>query len=314
MEIVLALGSALAYGVSDFTGGVLSKRAHVFTVILLSQVISCVLLLLALPFWEGSFPREALGWGSAAGVMGVAGAALLYRGLAVGRMGVVAPITAVLAATIPLTFGLITGERPGSVAFIGVIVGLVAVVLISMSPEPASDGGDAYRESFESRGASGTRGPREHRENRVLDAIAKGPVSRPAQGIPEAVGAGLGFGLFFILLERTPTDSGLWPLVGTRISMLATMGLLVAIGSASLRPPEGTVQALILLGVTNLGADLLFLLATRSGLLSLVAVITSLYPAATVALARVLLNERMVRQQLIGVAFAAASVTLIALR
>jgi drug/metabolite transporter (DMT)-like permease len=317
MEIVLALGSALAYGVSDFTGGVLSKRAHVFTVILISQLVSCALLLLALPVWAGSFSGDALGWGAAAGVMGVSGAALLYRGLAIGRMGVVAPITAVLAAAIPLTFGLITGERPGSVALIGVIVGLVAVVLISMSPEPVSEGGDTSRESGESGGARGPGGAREHhghQKHRVPQAIAREALSRPARGIAEAVGAGVGFGLFFILLERTPTDSGLWPLVGTRISMLAAVGLLVAIGSASLRPPTGTGQVLILLGVTNLGADLLFLLATRSGLLSLVAVITSLYPAATVALARVLLNERMVRQQLIGVALAAVSVTLIALR
>ena len=285
MEIVLALGSALAYGVSDFTGGVLTKKDHVFTVILLSQLVSSAILLFALPFWDGSFSWQAVQWGAAAGVAGMAGAALLYRGLAIGRMGVVAPITAVLAAAIPLSFALAVGERPGWVALIGVVVGLVAVVLISSAPDPAS-----------------------------ADApVAKASMLSGGSGVVEALGAGVGFGLFFILLERTPGESGLWPLVGTRISMVAFVALLAAVAGAPVRPPAGMGRSLILLGITNLGADLLFLLATRTGLLSLVAVITSLYPAATVALARVVLDERMVKQQLVGVVCAALSVSLIAL-
>ena len=281
MEIVLALGSALAYGVSDFTGGVLSKRAHVFTVILVSQLVSSALLLIALPFWDGLFSWEALQWGAAAGLAGMTGAALLYRGLAIGRMGVVAPITAVLAAAIPLAFALAVGERPGLTALIGVVVGLIAVVLVSSSADAAA---------------------------------AKTSARFGGSGVAEALGAGVGFGLFFILLERTPHESGLWPLAGARVSMIALVVLLVAIARAPARPPAGMGGTLVLLGVTNLGADLLFLLATRTGLLSLVAVITSLYPAATVALARVVLDERMVKQQLVGVVCAAFSVALIALR
>jgi drug/metabolite transporter (DMT)-like permease len=134
------------------------------------------------------------------------------------------------------------------------------------------------------------------------------------KGVAEALGAGLGFGLFFILLERAPDGSGLWPLAGTRISMVAAVAVLAAVAGSSVRPAAGTVRSLVWLGFINLGADLLYLLATRRGLLSLVAVITSLYPAATVALARVVLDERMVKQQLAGVACAALSVTLIALR
>ncbi|MGH2698624.1 MAG: EamA family transporter [Actinomycetota bacterium] len=287
MEVVLALGSAIAYGVSDFTGGVLSKRAHVFTVILLSQLVSSAILILVLPFWDGSFSWRAVQWGAVAGIAGMAGASLLYRGPAIGRMGVVAPITAVLAAAIPLSFGLAFGERPGSVALVGVVVGLAAVVLISSSPEPASAGTETPPTA--SRRSGG-------------------------RGVAEALGAGAGFGLFFILLERTPRDSGLWPLIGTRISMVASVALLVAIAGALFRPTRGMGRSLVWLGFINLGADLLFLLATRTGLLSLVAVITSLYPAATVALARVYLNERMVRQQMFGILCAALSVTLIALR
>jgi drug/metabolite transporter (DMT)-like permease len=279
MEIVLALGSALAYGVSDFIGGILTKRVHVFSVILLSQLISCGVILALLPFWEGSFSTEAVGWGVAAGVAGVSGAAFLYRGLAIGRMGVVAPITGVLAAVIPLSFGLATGERPGPIALTGVVVGLAAVILISRSTQatPAESKSDAA-------------------------------------GVLEALGAGVGFGLFFILLERTPQDSGLWPLAGTRISMLIVIAFVALLAGAPMRPAANLGVSLLWLGIVNLGADLLYLLATRSGLLSIVAVLTSLYPAATVALARVVLNERMVRQQMIGVVGAGLSVTLIALR
>src|ERR671919_1806469 len=127
MEIVLALGSAIAYGVADFGGGVLSKKAHVFTVILLSQLTASLAVLAVLPFWDGVLSWPALQWGAAAGVAGMAGAAFLYRGLAIGRMGVVAPLTAVLAAAIPVAFGLATGERPGTVAIGGILIGIVAV-------------------------------------------------------------------------------------------------------------------------------------------------------------------------------------------
>jgi drug/metabolite transporter (DMT)-like permease len=284
MEIALALGSAIAYGISDFTGGVLSKRAHVLTVVLLSQIISTAIVVLVLPFWNGAFSWPALGWGAAAGVAGMAGAAFLYRGLAIARMGVVAPVTAVLSAAIPVSFGLVIEQRPDAVALIGVGVGLVAVLLISGAPQPAP-----------------------------ANPVAETGNPSTGSGIAEALGAGVSFGLFFILLERAPGESGLWPLVGTRISEVACAALLCLFVGASIQIPKGTGRGLVLLGFSNLGADLLYLLATRRGLLSLVAVITSFYPAATVALARVVLNERMVRQQILGVAFAALSVTLIAI-
>jgi drug/metabolite transporter (DMT)-like permease len=288
MEIVLALGSAFAYGASDFTGGVLTKRAHVFTVVLLSQLVSSAVLICVLPFWTGSFSWQALRWGAAAGVAGGVGASLLYRGLAIGRMSVVAPITAVLAAAIPVSFGLVMGERPGSTALTGVVTGLLSVVLISGAPEP---------------------NPARSEANRRLPPT----VSTSTKGVVEALGAGVGFGLFFILLGQAPEGSGLWPLAGTRISMLAAAALLAAIAGAPIRAPGRMVSSLVWLGFVNLAADLLYLLATRAGLLSLVAVITSMYPAVTVALARALLEERMAKQQLLGVTCAALSVALIAL-
>jgi drug/metabolite transporter (DMT)-like permease len=289
VEIVLALGSAIVYGIADYTGGVLTKRARVFNVVLLSQLVSCALLALVLPFWSGTFSWTAVQWGALAGVAGASGAALLYRGLAIGRMGTVAPITGVLAAALPVAFGLAGGERPGSLPLTGVALGFIAVVLISRAaPEP-------------------------DQENSEVQPARNMP-GRSGRGVPEGLGAGVGFGVFFILLTQAPEESGLWPLAGTRLAMLASAGVVLVITGSSIRASGGIGRGLLWLGVMNLGADLLFLLATRAGLLSLVAVITSLYPASTIALARLLLNERMLRQQLVGVALAALSVVLISLR
>jgi uncharacterized membrane protein len=286
VEILLALGAAVSYGASDFTGGLLSRTTRVLVVVLLSQLVSFALLLGAVPFWGAEFSQSAIAWGVAAGLAGASGASLLYRGLAIGRMSVVAPISGVLAAGLPVVFGLAVGERPGPTALTGVVLGIIAVVVITRAEGPA----DAT----------------DH-EPALADAARQG-----GRGIGEAFGAGSGFGLFFILLERSPGDSGLWPLVGTRISMLLAIGLLVAFRRIPLDFTKRVGRRLVALGVINVLADLLFLLATRRGLLSLVAVITSMYPAATVILARSILSEQMVGQQMIGLAIAAASVGLIA--
>ncbi len=289
MEILLGLSSAIAYGASDFMGGILTRRAHVFTVILLSQTVAFALLLLALPFWAGVFSWGALSWGAAAGLGAFAGASLLYRGLAIGRMGVVAPITGVLSAAIPVLFGLAIGERPGVVALTGVLLGLVAVGLISRAPEGASSVEASRRDRNAQRSVSFR------------------------QGIAEAFGAGVGFALFFILLERAPGGSELWPLAGTRASLVTAVLLSAATVGAPIRATRGIGTKLVGLGLINVVADLLYLLATRAGLLSLVVVITSMYPAFTIVLARLLLKERMVGQQVLGLALAALGVALIAL-
>jgi drug/metabolite transporter (DMT)-like permease len=187
----------------------------------------------------------------------------------------------VLGAGLPVLFGLAVGERPGPAALAGIVLGLVAVVVITRAPD-----------------------------------VPGAPVAEPRtarQAVLCAFGGGIGFGLFYILLERSPLDSGLWPLLGTRISLVGLLGLLVAARRLPLRPPPGTEASLVGLGVVNTAADLLFLLATRRGLLSLVAVITSMYPAVTVALAGLVLRERIAARQAAGLAAAAVSVGLIAL-
>ena len=291
MEVLLALFAAVSYGASDFTGGVLSKTTAVLTVVLISQAVSLALLLAVTPFWNGDVTWTAIGWGASAGIAGAAGASLLYRGLSIARMSIVAPISGVLAAAIPVVVGLGLGERPGPVSLAGVGLGFIAVVAVTRAPE-----------------ASDARTETTSREGRPPDSAR-----RFQRGILEALGAGIGFGVFFVLLERSPEDSGLWPLVGTRISMIGVIAIVAAVGHVSITIRAGALPRLGGLGLINVLADLFFLLATRRGLLSLVAVITSMYPAATVGLSRWILRERMTVQQLFGFILAAASVALIAL-
>ena len=291
MEILLALAAAASYGVSDFAGGVLTRRAQVLVVFLRSQLVSSALLLAVVTLWADAVSWPGVGWGAAAGLAGVAGTSLLYQGLAVGRMSVVAPITAVLGAGLPVLVGLATGERPGPAALTGILTGLLAVVVITRTPDPPA-----------------TRTGTSRAEGAAVQAAA-----RSRQAIVCAFGAGLGFGLFYVLLQRSPVDSGLWPLLGTRISLVGMLGLLVAVRRLPVRTPAGMGLSLVGLGIVNTMADLLFLLATRSGLLSLVAVITSMYPAVTVALAALVLREPIAGRQLAGLVVAAVSVALIAL-
>jgi drug/metabolite transporter (DMT)-like permease len=282
MAIVLGLAAALTYGAADFLGAFATKTTKVFTVVLVSQVLGSGLLILVLPFFlESPAPPAALIWGALAGVAGAVGVALFYQGLSVGRMGAVAPITGVEAAVVPVIFGLLSGERPSVLAFAGVVVALGAVALVSSSPK-------------------------------TEDAPAPGSGSGSwwlQPGIALAIGAGIAFGAFFILLDQAGDNSGLWPLVGARVSSIITIAVGMLAGGGFERPQRAAVPAIAGAGVLDVAANLFFLLATRQGLLSIVAVLTSMYPATTVVLARFVLEERFHRTQLIGLALAALGVT-----
>ena len=276
MAILLGLGAALTYGAADFFGGLSTKRSNEFSVVVCSQVIGSALLLAALPlFLDAPFTTEAFAWGMGSGLGGGLGVLLLYRGLALGRMSVVAPTTGVIAASVPVLAGLLLGERPGALSLIGVVVALIAVVLVSASPDHAG-----RRDGY--------------------------------SGMREAVGAGVGFGGFFILLSLGGEDTGLWPLIGSRAASLGIVTLIALLMGRSLRPAPGSLRLIATAGILDVAANLLFLEATRVGLLSLVAVLTSMYPGATVVLARFVLHERLHRLQLVGLACAALGVALIA--
>ena len=285
MAILLGLAAAATYGAADFAGGLVSRRVNPICVVFVSQLAGVFLIGVALPVEGTPFDSQAVGWGAAAGVGGGGGVVFLYRGLARARMSVVAPITAVEAAMIPVLYGLVTGEMPGWLALTGIVVALVAVVLVSA---PRAD---------ETASVPGM--PR-----------ARARLSQP--GISDALLAGVGFGCFFIFLANAGEASGMWPLVGSKMSSISLVALAALVGNASLRPVRGTWTGILVAGVLDAAANLFYLLASRAGLLTLAAVATSLYPASTVLLARIVLHERMSSGQLAGLVLVVAGVAMMA--
>jgi drug/metabolite transporter (DMT)-like permease len=278
VAVLLGVLVALSYGAGDFLGGLGTRAQAVTTVVAASQASALVLLAVGVPLEGSSLGWDDVGLGALAGGIGVVGILLLYQGLATGAMGVVAPITAVGAAVVPLVVGLATGERPGVLALIGTFVALGAVALVaggeSDSPEHAKAG----------------------------------------RGSPPllAVGAGIAFGLVFVLLSATDEESGFWPLLGGRTVSVTLVGLWLLRSRTPLLPRPGTRLVVLGAGLLDVTANGLYLLAVREGLLSVVAVLSSLYPAATVVLARVVLGERLRPAQLAGLGLGLAGVTLIA--
>lgn len=286
MHLVLALVAAATWGASDFVGGLVGRRVSGASVAFASQLVGLGGLAVLAPLAGGSPGAGDVAWGAASGLGGAAGVALLYHGLAVGQMSVVAPLTAVGSATLPVVFGLLTGERPSAAALVGVVLALVAVgVLCSFGPQE------------------------DHGEEDRLPAGRKGNVA----GLASGVAAGIGFGVFFICLGRTGDGAGMWPLVAARVVSVMLLAGVVAARGRALLPGERTGPAVVLTGVLDVTANAAFLLATRRGLLSIVSLLASLYPAATVVLARVVLRERLSTAQSAGLVGAAGAVALIAL-
>lgn len=278
MAVLLALGAALSWGIGDFLGGLTSRRADELYVTVLSQLSGLVVLLAAFAWLPGTPSRAALVFGAAAGVGGAMGLAAYFRALAIGPMGVTAPLSALVGAAVPVTVGLVAGERPDPAAAFGIALGLLAVVLVS---RPAGD-----------------------------DTVPHDP-ARLRRGMLWASVAGLGFGWFFVALDMTPADSGLWPLVAARPAGILALGVLLAQRRPA-RPGRVAAGVAAASGLLDMLANTLFLLAVRQGLLVLVSVLTSLYPVGVVVLARLVLRERLSRGQLTGIAFALGAAALIA--
>ncbi|MFI7108653.1 EamA family transporter [Nonomuraea sp. NPDC050227] len=276
IALLLALGSSLAYGCADFLGGLGARRAHVLRTVMVAAPASLVVELLLWPMLGASFSPAALGWGAASGVASAAVFALLYRTLAIGPMNVLSPVTALVSAALPVAVGLLQGEHLPAAGLVGLPLALVAVVLVS-----AGHGAGSARPS---------------RTALLL-----------------AFGAGSAIALQLVFLHQAPADSGVAPLiVGRAVSSAVT---LTAAGLLRRRlGPERPAYALsATAGVLDSVANLLFLLAARSGDLAVVAVVTALYPAGTVLLARGVLAERIHRGQLVGLGAAALAVSLLAL-
>ena len=276
IALLLALGSSLAYGCADFLGGLGARKAHVLRTVMIAAPASLAVELLLWPVLGASFSTGALGWGAASGVASAAAFALLYRTLAMGPMNVLSPVTALVSAALPVGVGLLQGEHLAAAGLVGLPLALVAVVLVS-----AGHGADSARPS---------------RTALLL-----------------AFGAGAAIALQLIFLHQAPSDSGVAPLIiGRAVSSAVT---LTAAGLMHRRlGPERPAYAMsAAAGVLDSVANLLFLLAARSGDLTVVAVITALYPAGTVLLARGVLAERIHRGQLVGLGTAAVAVSVLAL-
>lgn len=281
MTAVLAsLASAAFYGAADFIGGLAARRARTLSVVALAQLSGLVALGVVLPFLPASTPtdRDWI-WGAAAGITGGIGVALLYRALAMGSMAVVAPITAVCAVTVPVVASIALGERLGTGTLSGIALAIVAIVLVSRQKSPEDDA-DAVR-------------------------LARG------RAAATAFGSGVAIGLFFLSLAQTRADAGMWPLVAARgLSSVMFVTLAVA-AHGTLRMPARVGATVMAGGVLDVLANVLYLLASRYGPLSMVVTLSSLYPASTVLLARFVLGERLSGSQTVGIVCALAAVMLI---
>ncbi len=279
MTVALALVAAALYGLSDFLGGVASRRTSVWPVGLLACVGAFIGSVLIALFTTGDPTGAQIGWALLAGVGSGSGTAFLYRGLAAGRMGVVAPVSAVGAVLVPLVVGVVAGgERPALTGWVGIVLALPGIWFVSREeelPGTAPAGGS----------------------NGLLDGVL----------------AGLGFGVLFAALGQVPEEAGYWPLVGTQLVSVMTL----AVAALAFRgDPVPRVKADLwglVAGLLAGAAVLFFLLATSHGLLSIAAVITSLYPAFTVLLAILVLREHVHRTQAVGLALCAGSVVFVSL-
>jgi drug/metabolite transporter (DMT)-like permease len=273
LAIALALGASLSWGLGDFLGGLTSRRMHVLTVLVVSQVFGLAAALTWVAVSGDGFPGwSATALAAAAGACGCLGIATLYRGMAIGAMGIVAPISAV-AAVIPFAVGIASGERPSALPIAGTLLALAGVAVASR--EPREQGGGQ------------------------------------AAGIGLALLAALGFGFYFVLADRAADESVPYAVATARgISLLLALAAALIVG-ASLRPGRASLPVLAAVGLCDVGANMLFSLATTRGYLSIVAVLAALYPVVTVALAAIVLHERVARTQRFGVVGALAGAAMI---
>jgi drug/metabolite transporter (DMT)-like permease len=274
--VLLAVGAAVVWGAGDFFGGKASQRGRPLAVTVVSQLACLPVLGLALVLLPGAAPAGTdLAWGLASGAAGFLGIVLLYGGLSSGAMTVVAPITAVTAAALPLVVGVVIDGSPGPIALVGAVLAVVAIALVSAGPRAQ------WR-----------------------------AVSRRLLGI--ALASGAMFGLFFVLLAQARSGSGMWTLVAVRAGSLGLGFAIIGLTRTSLRLPAGTLQWAVPAGMGDIAANAFYLAAAQHGPLSIVAPIAALYPATTVLLAVAVERERVRPVQMVGLGLAGCALVVIA--
>jgi len=283
LAIVIGLASALTYGVADFFGGLAAKRTAAVVVTAFAALVGLAVLVPAAFLIPARASFDAFLWGGLSGITGAVAIFLLYAALAIGPMSILSPLTAVLSALVPMTWGLLGGERLpwwGYVALGGV---LVAIVLVGFVPE-------------------------------------KGAVRPRLRGLVYATFSGILIGCFFILVDRAPADSGLYPIVANRIvaSVILVAVLVVLLVRARRRgvPPfpglRGAWGLIVACGIADAAANVLILTGLRMGDLTVMSVLAALYPGGTIALAAIVLRERIAPVQWVGLLLALASAAVLA--
>ena len=286
LDVLLALAAAAGYGGSDYAAGLAARRASVVRVTVLVEVTSAALLMCVIPFISSQAPSltSAL-WGIAAGASGVAGAMALYLGFRHAAFSVASSISAVGSAAFSVLAGVALGEHPGALSLAGIALALPAIVAVSA---PSS------------RATPGVAPPGQQRQH------------KHAVGVGLGLAAGAGFGMFFIGLNEAGSVNDLWPIVISQLAAMVTVTF-VAAATRDLRlPPPGARRLSVMTGAIGAAGTTMFFLSTHHGLLAVTAVITALYPAVTIVLARVVSGERLTGLRIIGLSLAAASVALIA--
>jgi drug/metabolite transporter (DMT)-like permease len=276
LPLLLALGSGIGWGTADFLAGLAARRQALFVVMVVSQGAGLVFVAVVV-LVRGEVPQQAIAvwYGAAAGILGAVGLAALYRALAIGRMSIVAP-TAALSGIVPLAWGLARGDHPSAVQAAGIALAVLGVVLASRS-------------------------------------LDDGTPRRMAVGVGLALIAAVTLGVLVVLLDEIGRTDPLWGVLAVRVSALMLLSIALLVRRPSLRMSFPDLRWLVGVGVLDNGSNLLFALAADAGgLLALTSVLGSLYPVATVVLARLVLHERLERHQAAGVAAALVGVALIA--
>jgi drug/metabolite transporter (DMT)-like permease len=284
LVVVLGLACAVIYGAGDYFGGIASRRLTPVRVVALAGLIGLGLLLLASVFVGGVFSPEAVFWGMLSGVAGSMAILTLYWALAIGPMSILSPLTAVISAIVPLGWGVVLGERLSTIGYLALGIALVAVVLVGFVPE-------------------------------------KGAVRPSVKGVVVAAISGVLIGVLLILLHTAPADSGLLPLVFNRVSYLVILwAIVLALWLRSRRtgagfgpPARAALWPIVAAGVADAAANTLLIIGFRLGELSVIAVLSALYPAGTIALAAIFLKERIAPVQWAGLGLALVAAGMLAL-
>lgn len=271
--VIFGLAASLCWGSGDFNGGLASRRASASSVVIAAYGVGFVLLVALALLWREPFPSSLdLLWGGIAGLAGAIGLISFYSALSIGRMGIAAPVSAILTAALPVIFSAFTEGLPGLLQLVGFVLALIAIGLISR-PERAK--------------------------------------GRP-KGIGLALLAGCGFGCFFILISRVSSGETFWPLAMARFTSVFFLLSIAGFRRQQQTLPSMKVFHLVVLaGVLDAIGNTFFVLAAHTGRLDVASVLSSLYPAATVLLAALLLRERVTRIQAIGILVALIAVSLI---